>query len=175
MPNGFRRLEFSISWLFSTVSFNYPVFSEDLNWWEIFIPVTFQYPVNRAQRFSATIRLLGVADDDSYLEKLRILITEIGNVMGYVRLVRSVIIFLFHFFPGEPIVYLLKSPSKWLSDLISAFSELSAWAVKNHSIWPMGIGISDIVFLNMSFNSTEISSLTSKYWIVIEYKHQIFT
>ncbi|KAK6103382.1 WASH complex subunit 7 family protein [Brugia pahangi] len=47
------------------------------------------YPVSRAQRFSASIRLLGVADDDLYLDKLRILITEIGNVMGYVRLVRS--------------------------------------------------------------------------------------
>ncbi|CAG9535026.1 unnamed protein product [Cercopithifilaria johnstoni] len=47
------------------------------------------YPVNRAQRFSAAIRLLGVADDDLYLDKLRVLITEIGNVMGYVRLVRS--------------------------------------------------------------------------------------
>uniref|UniRef100_A0A158Q8R7 WASH-7_N domain-containing protein n=1 Tax=Elaeophora elaphi TaxID=1147741 RepID=A0A158Q8R7_9BILA len=47
------------------------------------------YPVSRAQRFSAAIRLLGVADDDLYLDKLRVLITEIGNVMGYVRLVRS--------------------------------------------------------------------------------------
>ncbi|KAL3994037.1 WASH complex subunit 7 family protein [Acanthocheilonema viteae] len=47
------------------------------------------YPVSRAQRFSAAIRLLGVSDDDLYLDKLRILITEIGNVMGYVRLVRS--------------------------------------------------------------------------------------
>uniref|UniRef100_A0A1I8EI83 WASH complex subunit 7 n=1 Tax=Wuchereria bancrofti TaxID=6293 RepID=A0A1I8EI83_WUCBA len=46
------------------------------------------YPVSRAQRFNAAIRLLGVADD-FYLDKLRILITEIGNVMGYVRLVRS--------------------------------------------------------------------------------------
>ncbi|VDO59177.1 unnamed protein product [Onchocerca flexuosa] len=51
-------------------------------------PVTFQYPINRAQGFNAAIRLLGVADD-LYLDKLRILITEIGNVMGYVRLVRS--------------------------------------------------------------------------------------
>ncbi|VDK85426.1 unnamed protein product, partial [Onchocerca ochengi] len=46
------------------------------------------YPISRAQGFSAAIRLLGVADD-LYLDKLRILITEIGNVMGYVRLVRS--------------------------------------------------------------------------------------
>ncbi|EJD75121.1 WASH complex subunit 7 [Loa loa] len=47
------------------------------------------YPVSRAQRFNAAIRFLGVSDDDLYLDKLRILITEIGNVMGYVRLVRS--------------------------------------------------------------------------------------
>ncbi|VDK70090.1 unnamed protein product [Litomosoides sigmodontis] len=48
-----------------------------------------KYPVNRAQRFSTAIRFLGVGDDDLYLDKLCILITEVGNVMGYVRLVRS--------------------------------------------------------------------------------------
>ncbi|MCP9261394.1 hypothetical protein DINM_004763 [Dirofilaria immitis] len=46
------------------------------------------YPISRAQGFNAAIRLLGVTDD-LYLDKLRVLITEIGNVMGYVRLVRS--------------------------------------------------------------------------------------
>ncbi|VDM37100.1 unnamed protein product [Toxocara canis] len=48
------------------------------------------YPVKRAQRFNTAIRRLGVtADDLSFLDKFRILITQIGNVMGYVRLVRS--------------------------------------------------------------------------------------
>ncbi|VDM95715.1 unnamed protein product [Thelazia callipaeda] len=48
------------------------------------------YPVSRAQRFNTSIRRLGVTVDDlSYLDKLRILITEVGNAMGYVRLVRS--------------------------------------------------------------------------------------
>ncbi|VDK43458.1 unnamed protein product [Anisakis simplex] len=48
------------------------------------------YPVKRAQRFNTAIRRLGVTSDDlSFLGKFRILITQIGNVMGYVRLVRS--------------------------------------------------------------------------------------
>lgn len=48
------------------------------------------YPVKRAQRFNTAIRRLGVSDDGlSFLDKFRTLITQIGNVMGYVRLVRS--------------------------------------------------------------------------------------
>lgn len=48
------------------------------------------YPVKRAQRFNTAIRRLGVTSDDlSFLDKFRILITQIGNIMGYVRLVRS--------------------------------------------------------------------------------------
>lgn len=51
--------------------------------------MSFQYPVKRAQRFNTAIRRLGVTSDDlSFLDKFRILITQIGNIMGYVRLVR---------------------------------------------------------------------------------------
>ena len=49
-----------------------------------------KYPWDRAQAFNQDIRKLGVADDgSSYLDAFRILITEIGNAMGYVRMVRS--------------------------------------------------------------------------------------
>ncbi|VDD91054.1 unnamed protein product [Enterobius vermicularis] len=48
------------------------------------------YPMKRVQRFNSRIRRLGVTDEGlSFLDKFRILITNIGNVMGYVRLVRS--------------------------------------------------------------------------------------
>ena len=48
------------------------------------------YPYNRADRFNKEIHRLGVTDDGhTYLDQFRILITEIGNAMGYVRLIRS--------------------------------------------------------------------------------------
>jgi len=49
-----------------------------------------RYPFDRAERFNREIRKLGVgADGSSYLDQFRILITEIGNAMGYIRMVRS--------------------------------------------------------------------------------------
>jgi WASH complex subunit 7 len=49
-----------------------------------------KYPLDRAETFNKEIRKLGLADDgSSYLDAFRVLITEIGNAMGYIRMVRS--------------------------------------------------------------------------------------
>ena len=48
------------------------------------------YPYERAIKFVKDIRRLGVSEDGkSYLDQFRVLITEIGNTLGYVRMVRS--------------------------------------------------------------------------------------
>ncbi|KAJ8601416.1 hypothetical protein CTAYLR_005928 [Chrysophaeum taylorii] len=48
------------------------------------------YPYDRAADFQRDIRKLGVGDDGhSFLDHFRVLITEIGNALGYVRMVRS--------------------------------------------------------------------------------------
>jgi len=48
------------------------------------------YPFERAKKFNKDIRKLGVSDNGhSFLDQFRVLITQIGNAMGYVRLVRS--------------------------------------------------------------------------------------
>ena len=49
-----------------------------------------RYPFARAERFNRDVRRLGVsADGLTVLDRFRILITEIGNAMGYVRMVRA--------------------------------------------------------------------------------------
>ncbi len=49
-----------------------------------------RYPFERADRFNKEIRKLGVsADGFTVLDRFRLLVTEIGNVMGYVRMVRA--------------------------------------------------------------------------------------
>ncbi|CAI8002431.1 WASH complex subunit 4 [Geodia barretti] len=49
-----------------------------------------RYPVERAEKFNKVIRKLGVSPDGlSYLDQFRILITQIGNAMGYIRMIRS--------------------------------------------------------------------------------------
>ena len=49
-----------------------------------------KYPYERAEKFTRDIRKLGVlADNQTYLDKFRVLISEIGNAMGYVRMIRS--------------------------------------------------------------------------------------
>jgi len=49
-----------------------------------------RYPYDRAHTFNQEIRRLGVDQAGmSYLDKFRILITEIGNALGYVRLIRA--------------------------------------------------------------------------------------
>eukprot|EP00299_Pterocystis_sp_00344_P018480 c9221_g1_i1.p1 GENE.c9221_g1_i1~~c9221_g1_i1.p1 ORF type:complete len:1167 (-),score=295.14 c9221_g1_i1:59-3418(-) len=49
-----------------------------------------QYPFDRADNFNRHIRKLGVTEDGlTFLDQFRVLITEIGNAMGYVRMVRS--------------------------------------------------------------------------------------
>jgi len=49
-----------------------------------------RYPFERADRFNKEIRKLGVsADGMTVLDRFRLLVTEIGNVMGYVRMVRA--------------------------------------------------------------------------------------
>jgi WASH complex subunit 7 len=48
------------------------------------------YPWDRADKLVKDIRKLGMLPDGmSYLDKFRVLITEIGNAMGYVRMIRS--------------------------------------------------------------------------------------
>jgi len=48
-----------------------------------------RYPIDRANQFNKEIRKLGVTDQKTYLDQFRNLITEIGNVMGYIRMIRS--------------------------------------------------------------------------------------
>lgn len=49
-----------------------------------------RYPYDRADRFNKGIRKLGLSQDGmSYLDQFRLLISHIGNAMGYVRMVRS--------------------------------------------------------------------------------------
>ncbi|XP_033098788.1 WASH complex subunit 4-like isoform X2 [Anneissia japonica] len=48
------------------------------------------YPFERADRFNKGIRKLGLTPDgDSYLDQFRNLISQIGNAMGYIRMIRS--------------------------------------------------------------------------------------
>ncbi|KAL6052161.1 WASH complex subunit 4 [Balamuthia mandrillaris] len=48
------------------------------------------YPFERAQTFNKEIRNLGLTESGlTYLDQFRILITEIGNAMGYIRMIRS--------------------------------------------------------------------------------------
>jgi len=52
------------------------------------------YPFDRADRFNKEIRKLGTTSTESgssmtFLDKFRILVTQIGNAMGYIRMVRS--------------------------------------------------------------------------------------
>jgi len=49
-----------------------------------------KYPFDRAVKFNREIRKLGLTPAGlTYLDQFRKLITEIGNAMGYIRLVRS--------------------------------------------------------------------------------------
>lgn len=48
------------------------------------------YPYKNAEKFNKGIKVLGLAEDgQSYLDLFRDLITQIGNAMGYVRMIRS--------------------------------------------------------------------------------------
>jgi len=53
--------------------------------------IEFPYPYPNAKKLQDYIRGLGSVKDKkiNYLDKFRVLITEIGNAMGYVRLIRS--------------------------------------------------------------------------------------
>uniref|UniRef100_A0A672RNR3 WASH complex subunit 4 n=1 Tax=Sinocyclocheilus grahami TaxID=75366 RepID=A0A672RNR3_SINGR len=49
-----------------------------------------KYPFERAEKFNRGIRKLGLTPDgQSYLDQYRQLISQIGNAMGYVRMIRS--------------------------------------------------------------------------------------
>ncbi|XP_041988077.1 WASH complex subunit 4 [Aricia agestis] len=51
---------------------------------------TNMYPYKSADKFNKAIKVLGVSDDgQSYLDLFRDLISQIGNAMGYVRMIRS--------------------------------------------------------------------------------------
>ncbi|XP_071485715.1 WASH complex subunit 4-like [Diadema antillarum] len=48
------------------------------------------YPFDRADKFNKGIRKLGLTPEgDSYLDQFRNLISQIGNAMGYIRMIRS--------------------------------------------------------------------------------------
>ncbi|KAI8422461.1 hypothetical protein MSG28_006289 [Choristoneura fumiferana] len=48
------------------------------------------YPYKSAEKFNKSIKVLGLAEDgQSYLDLFRDLISQIGNAMGYVRMIRS--------------------------------------------------------------------------------------
>ncbi|RNF03128.1 WASH complex subunit 7 [Trypanosoma conorhini] len=48
------------------------------------------YPLSRAEKFIREVRKLGVAEDGQpFLEKFRHLVSEIGNALGYMRMMRS--------------------------------------------------------------------------------------
>lgn len=48
------------------------------------------YPYERAEKFNVDIKKLGLTSKgESYLDLFRTLITQIGNAMGYVRMIRS--------------------------------------------------------------------------------------
>jgi len=52
--------------------------------------LTNQYPMDRAETFNKEIKKLGPVDQKvSFLDQFRTLITEIGNAIGYIRMVRS--------------------------------------------------------------------------------------
>ncbi|XP_012874568.1 PREDICTED: WASH complex subunit 7 [Dipodomys ordii] len=49
-----------------------------------------KYPFDRAEKFNRGIRKLGITPEgQSYLDQFRQLISQIGNAMGYVRMIRS--------------------------------------------------------------------------------------
>lgn len=49
-----------------------------------------KYPFERGDKFNKGIRKLGVTPDgDSYLDQFRTQVTQIGNAMGYIRMIRS--------------------------------------------------------------------------------------
>lgn len=50
----------------------------------------FQYPVKRAEKFNTSIAKLGVlADGQTQLDQLRELITQIGNILGFVSMLKT--------------------------------------------------------------------------------------
>ncbi len=49
-----------------------------------------RYPFERAEKFNKAVRKLGANDKgETCLDQFRHLISEIGNAMGYVRMIRS--------------------------------------------------------------------------------------
>lgn len=51
---------------------------------------SYMYPFKNAERFNKGIKVLGLSEDgQSYLDLFRDLISQIGNAMGYVRMIRS--------------------------------------------------------------------------------------
>uniref|UniRef100_A0A914QKT6 Uncharacterized protein n=1 Tax=Panagrolaimus davidi TaxID=227884 RepID=A0A914QKT6_9BILA len=62
------------------------------------------YPVKRAERFNTAISKLGISTDGkTFLDKFRELITQIGNTIGFIRMIRSGVIessaYASHFIP----------------------------------------------------------------------------
>eukprot|EP01094_Clydonella_sp_ATCC50884_P012957 TRINITY_DN2324_c0_g1_i2.p1 TRINITY_DN2324_c0_g1~~TRINITY_DN2324_c0_g1_i2.p1 ORF type:complete len:1145 (+),score=548.34 TRINITY_DN2324_c0_g1_i2:58-3435(+) len=104
-----------------------------------------RYPFDRAVKFNREIRKLGVTGEGlTYLDQFRKLITEIGNAMGYIRMIRS----------GG--LFFTSNSSKFVPDLakIPKFSELAT----NASLAPETIEACtnlDAVLDNLSKNFAE--------------------
>ena len=49
----------------------------------------FRYPYERAAKFIKDVKKLGVNNGLTFLDQFRVLLTRIGNALGYVRMVRS--------------------------------------------------------------------------------------
>ncbi|CAI4231370.1 unnamed protein product [Auanema sp. JU1783] len=47
------------------------------------------YPVKRAEKFNKTLEKLGGDEEESYMDKLRELVTQVGNALGFVRTMSS--------------------------------------------------------------------------------------
>jgi WASH complex subunit 7 len=80
--------------VFSQFMYDEHIKSKLIKDWRFFREVHQQtdqkYPFERAEKFNRGIRKLGLTPDGlSYLDQFRILISQIGNAMGYVRMIRS--------------------------------------------------------------------------------------
>ncbi|CAG2204052.1 MRT43 [Mytilus edulis] len=87
----FLRKKFFI---FSQFLFDEHVKSKLIKDWKFFkenhLQTDQKYPFERAEKFNKQIRNLGLTPDgESYLDQFRTLITQIGNAMGYIRMIRS--------------------------------------------------------------------------------------
>ena len=55
------------------------------------------YPYDKAEKLNKSIRRLGLMDNwESYLDKFRELISQIGNALAFVRMIRFITLHIHH-------------------------------------------------------------------------------